>query len=351
MDWIANYGLFLLETVTVVIAVVVIIGAIGTVATKHKATTKEGIDITRLNERYDNMATTLKSAALQGKAAKKFQRQQKKETKKASKNTDKEEPTKKRAFVIDFHGDIRASAVISLREEITAVLTAASPDDEVVVRLESGGGMVHAYGLAASQLMRLRTHNIPLTVTVDKVAASGGYMMACVAGKILAAPFAVVGSIGVLSQIPNFNRLLKKHDIDFEQFTAGEYKRTVTLFGETTDKDREKLKEELEETHALFKSFVQEGRPDLDIDKVATGEHWFGTRALELGLIDEIRTSDDYLLGLRQSCEILGVKWTIKKPIAEKIGALLAQITLRSRESLLTEPLNQEADAGKRLYL
>jgi serine protease SohB len=351
MDWIANYGLFLLETVTVVIAVVVIIAAIGSVATKHKATGKEGVEIIRLNQRYDNMATTLKSAALEGKAAKKFKRQHKKEAKKTSKKSETEEPDKKRTFVIDFHGDLRASAVISLREEITAVLTAATPDDEVVVRLESGGGMVHAYGLAASQLMRLRTHKIPLIVTVDKVAASGGYMMACVANQIMAAPFAVVGSIGVLSQIPNFNRLLKKHDIDFEQFTAGEYKRTVTLFGETTDKDREKLKEELEETHTLFKSFVQEGRPDLDIDKVATGEHWFGTRALELGLIDQIRTSDDYLLGLRESSEILQVKWTIKKPIAEKISSVLSQITLRSQQSLLTDPINQEVEPGKHLYL
>jgi serine protease SohB len=190
----------------------------------------------------------------------------------------------------------------------------------VFVRLESGGGMVHGYGLASSQLDRVRQHNVPLTVSVDKVAASGGYMMACVANTIISAPFAILGSIGVIAQLPNFNKLLKKHDIDFEQFTAGEFKRTVTMFGENTEKGKEKFIEELEETHVLFKNFVSERRPSLDMAKVATGEHWFGTTALDLGLVDSIQTSDDYLQQKSTDHKVVAVKYEVKKGLAEKFS-------------------------------
>ena len=220
----------------------------------------------------------------------------------------------------DFHGDIKASATEELREVVTAILSVASDDDEVVVRLESQGGMVHSYGLASSQLRRITSRNIPLTICVDKVAASGGYMMACVGQKILCAPFAIIGSIGVLAQLPNFHRLLKKHDVDYEMFTAGEYKRTITMFGENTDKDREKFTEDLEDTHVLFKDFIRENREQVNIDDVATGEVWFGTRALERNLVDAIGTSDQYLYDLKDDADIFEVQFTQKKSIPEKLG-------------------------------
>ena len=191
----------------------------------------------------------------------------------------------KRVYVIDFKGDMRASAVESLREEVTALVAVATPEDEIVVCLENAGGVVHDHGLGASQLERIKSHNIPLTVIVDKVAASGGYLMASIADRIVAAPFAIVGSIGVLAQIPNFNRFLEERGIDFEQVTAGKYKRTLTMFGKNTEADREKTREDLEEVHTLFKNAVVEHRPDLDIEGVATGEYWYGRRAKELGLV------------------------------------------------------------------
>jgi serine protease SohB len=213
--------------------------------------------------------------------------------------------------------------VENLRQEISAVLTIATPDDEVLVRLESGGGTVHGYGLGASQLQRIRDKDIPLTVSVDKVAASGGYMMACVANHIISAPFAILGSIGVLAQIPNLHRLLKKNKIDFEQLYAGEYKRTLTLFGENTEKGRAKMQEDLEDTHRLFKEFVKSQRPGLDIEKVATGEHWLGTRALELGLVDELKTSDDYLMSLRHEADLVRIEYTEKKKLLDKLSGLM----------------------------
>jgi serine protease SohB len=215
---------------------------------------------------------------------------------------------------------MKASGVNSLREEISAIIAIAGKQDEVLLRLESPGGMVHSYGLAASQLQRLRDKKINLTIAVDMVAASGGYMMACVANKIVAAPFAIIGSIGVIAQIPNFNRLMKKMDVDYEQHTAGEYKRTLTLFGENTDQDREKFREELEETHQLFKSFITDNRPELDVEKVATGEHWYGTQAIEKGLIDEVSTSDDLILNAVKDTEVFEVNFEIPKSLGEKFG-------------------------------
>jgi serine protease SohB len=209
----------------------------------------------------------------------------------------------------------------SLREEVSAVLEVATTADQIIVRLENYGGVVHEHGLAASQLVRIRDRDIPLIVTVDKVAASGGYLMACVASKIVAAPFAILGSIGVIAQLPNFNRLMDSHGIDFEQITAGKYKRNVTIFGKNTDEDRAKLKEELEDVHSLFKGAVSRYRPDLDLDKIATGEHWYGTRAIEMGLVDEIKTSDELLSELAKDSDLYRVAYKIKQPLQTRLMA------------------------------
>lgn len=308
----AEYGLFFLKVATVVIAIVVVIGFASAAGRKG---VHEGLEVESLNKKYRNLAQALKKAVLS--------KSEKKKDHKKAKQKDKEDSSddRPRTFVINFKGDLRATAVQSLREEVSAILDVATPDDQVVVRLENHGGVVHEHGLAASQLVRIRDRDIPLIVCVDKVAASGGYLMACVATKICAAPFAILGSIGVLAQIPNFNRMLDSHGVDFEMITAGKHKRTVTMFGENTDEDRAKLKEELEDVHALFKSAVASYRPDLDLDKVATGEHWYGTRALELGLADEIRTSDELLRDLAGDRELYEVSYKIKQPLQRRLLA------------------------------
>ena len=229
-------------------------------------------------------------------------------------------------FWLDFNGSMDAHEVESLREEVTAILSLANKEkDEVLVRLESGGGVVHGYGLAASQLLRIKDAEIKLTIAIDKVAASGGYMMACVADKVIAAPFAIVGSIGVIAQIPNFNKLLKKNDIDYEQITAGQYKRTLTLFGENTEQGREKFKAEIEQTHGLFKQFVAKHRPQLDLEKVATGEHWFAMDAIDLNLVDSIATSDDELLQQAKSKQAYKVTYKQKKGLADKFALSMSK--------------------------
>lgn len=330
MEFLNEYGLFLAKSLTILIAVLAATAGIMALAGRRGGAQKERLEVKHLNERYRQMGLTLKGAMLPQAEAKKLRKEEKHRAKARRKGRDTGEGgPRHRLFVINFHGDIRASAVAALREEVTAVLAAAEPEDEVLVRLESGGGLVHAYGLAASQLDRLRQRGIALTVAVDKVAASGGYMMACVADRILAAPFAVVGSIGVITQLPNFHRLLKRHEVDFEQITAGDYKRTLTLFGENTDTARQKLREEVEEVHRLFKSFVLEHRPQVEIEQVATGEHWHGARALELKLVDELRTSDDYLLVASESRELYEVRYIGKKPLVSRLlaaGSRMAEL-------------------------
>ena len=337
MEFLTEYGLFLAKTITFVAAIVVIITVAVSVGGRNKKSDKGHIEVTKLNEKFDHLRDSLRDAMLDDEEYKEFEKAEKKrlkeekaQKKKAAKEAAKTnsddtaneagEPAKKRIFVLDFYGDIKASEVESLREEISTVLTLAKPTDEVVVKVESGGGMVHSYGLASSQLARITNKNIPLTVCVDKVAASGGYMMACVANKIVAAPFAILGSIGVVAQLPNFHKLLKKNDIDYEMFTAGEYKRTVTMFGENTEKGRAKFVEELEDTHVLFKEFVSEHRPQVDVVKVATGEVWFGRRAFDVNLIDELQTSDEYLFAQAENADIYEVEFAYKKTLPEKLG-------------------------------
>lgn len=319
--FISEYSLFLAKSITIVVVILAIVAGIAIITSRGREIGRERLDIKKLNDKYDEMAEVIKINTLnkdQLKKSLKLQKKQKKEQTKKLKQGDAE--TRRKIYVLNFDGDIKASTLSSLREEISAILTVASAEDEVFLKLQSGGGLVHAYGLAASQLMRLKEKGIPLTISVDKIAASGGYMMACVADKILAAPFSIIGSIGVIAQIPNFHKLLKKHDIEFEQLTAGEFKRTLTMFGENTEKAREKFKEELEDTHILFKEFIQEHRPVVEIDRIATGEHWPAKRALEMKLVDELKTSDDYLLEQSQDKDLFEINYSIKKSIGVRMG-------------------------------
>ncbi|SFI44011.1 protease SohB [Nitrosomonas sp. Nm34] len=317
-EFFISYGLFLAKTVTIVIAIIAVALFFAFMSSRKRSGKKEFIEIKKLNKKYDDMAMAMNASILHKKGLKKYLKEEKEKIKGIVAGTNNG-TQKKRIYVLDFHGDIRASAVSSLREEITAILTVATEKDEVFVRLESGGGIVHGYGLGASQLMRIRKKNIPLTVSVDKVAASGGYMMACVGNRIMAAPFSIIGSIGVIAQIPNFNKVLKKHDIEFEQFTAGDFKRTVTIFGENTNEAKAKFREEIEDIHLLFKEFIVQHRPEIDIVQVSTGESWPGTRALEKKLIDELKTSDDYLLESSKDADIYEIKYVSKKSLSEKM--------------------------------
>ncbi len=311
-----DYGLFLAKTLTVVAAVVVII--VAATAASRKGRESGGLIVKNLNDRFRELGDALRREVMSKSEFKARAKEQKAALKARGKSGADD---RKRLFVLDFHGDIKATGVAGLREEVSAVIAVARPEDEVLLRLENYGGLVHEHGLAAAQLSRLRDRDIRLTVAVDKVAASGGYMMACIANHLVSSPFAVIGSIGVLAQIPNFHRLLDQHGVRVEQIKAGRYKRTVTMFGENTDEDRAKLTEELEDVHVLFRQLIAGYRPDLDLDRVATGEHWYGPRALELGLVDELKTSDDLLLDALDGRDLYSVKWKGRKTLSEKVFA------------------------------
>lgn len=334
MEFLLDYGLFLAKVLTFIVAVILVI--VIAKSTGGRQGQKGELEVVNLTEKHKDLVQELEShlydeemLKVRNKAEKKEEKekakQRKLEAKKMTSSADVSSTRKPHLFVVGFKGSIDAREVTCLREEITAIISVAKPGDEVLVCLESGGGMVHAYGLASSQLARIKEAGIPLVVSVDKVAASGGYMMACVADSIIAAPFAVVGSIGVIAQLPNFNKLLKNNNIDFEQLTAGEFKRTLTMFGENTEKGREKFMSELEETHSLFKQFIAVHRPALALEKVATGEHWFGEQALPLGLIDKIGTSDDFLMSAVNEKEVLSIRYVQRKKLAQKLAGAAAQ--------------------------
>ena len=402
MELLFDYLGFLAKTATVVVAVLIVLTA-AVSASAHRAMRPSPtghIEVTPLNERLRNMQRTVEEAALPMSVVKKRRKADEKARKKHLKDearrekerskrppapaqaesaeapaedaapagddedasepaisatpaekdaeaktatTTAEQQTDHRVFVLTFDGDIAASGVEALRQEVSAVLGAAQAGDEVVVRVESAGGAVHGYGLAASQLARIRSRGVTLTVAVDKVAASGGYLMAAVADRILAAPFAVVGSIGVVAQIPNVHRLLKKHDVDVEVHTAGRFKRTLDVLGENTEQGRAKLREELEDVHALFQEYVSSWRPKLDLEAVSTGEHWYGQRALDRALVDELVTSDEYLARACERADVFEVAWTVpKRPLerlagqfASALGASVGSAASRALESLL----------------
>ncbi|MDF1758780.1 MAG: protease SohB [Legionellaceae bacterium] len=302
MEFLAQYGLFVLKAFTLVIAILFLMAGIFSLKKKPKPK----ITISYLNDQYDELKEKMEKAIFKKKPKKK----------KAKKNKDDERAN---LYLINFEGDMKASQVDALREEVSAVLSVVTPNDEVVIKIESPGGTVNGYGLAASQLQRIRDKEIPLTVCIDKVAASGGYLMACVANKILAAPFAIIGSIGVVAQMPNFHRWLKKNDIDIELMTAGEYKRTLTMLGKNTDKDRQKFQEDIEGIHKIFREHVLMNRSQLNIDEIATGEYWLAKDAKDLSLVDELQTSDEYIINQLSSFKAYKVEVHAKQSLMEKI--------------------------------
>ncbi len=350
MEFLIEYGLFLAKVVTLCAAFALVLVLMLSARQQKRSGEKGQLLVKHVNEAFDQMTLSLNNAMLSEDAQKQAEKDEKRRQKAARKAEkaalkkgdqadDEPETDSRRVFVLDFNGDIEASAVENLREEVSAVLSVAGADDEVIVRLESAGGVVHGYGLAASQLKRIRERGIKLTVAVDKVAASGGYMMACIADQIIAAPFAVLGSIGVVAQIPNFNRLLKSQNIDVEMHTAGEYKRTLTMLGENTEAGREKFLEELEDVHELFKTFVAENRSKVDIAAVGTGEAWYGQRALERQLVDLLMTSDEYVIKKLKENAVYEVKYEIQQGKFEQAMKKFSVLSARwpARQKILAQ--------------
>lgn len=332
MEFLSELGLFAAKALLVVVAIVFVIGAIARARRRGPEEGRGELRVKKLDDRWKRTSLAMKRALLPAKAFKTLAGEEKKGRKaEAAAAT---APARPRLFVLDFEGNVRATQVAGLREEVSAILLAAGPDDEVLVRLKSPGGLVYAYGLAASQLERVRERKLKLTVAVDQIAASGGYMMACVADRIVAAPFAVIGSIGVVAGFPNFNRWLDRHDIDFELLTAGKHKRTLTMFGRNTPEGRAKFQEELESAHTLFKGHIARFRPGLDLERVATGEHWYGQEALGLGLVDAIGTSDDYLLAARERARVFQVQWVPQRRFFDRFGGAIESGVTRAIEKV-----------------
>lgn len=322
LDALLQLGLFTAKSIIIVALILVVLVAFFGLLAKSKGKFKGRLIIKHLNKAFAETTEALLEETLTKKEFKQFLKSKKTD----EKNKAKANKPIKKMFVLNFQGDMKASAVSTLSEEITALLNITQKGDEVLLKLESPGGVVHGYGLAAAQLMRFRNAGISLTICVDKVAASGGYMMACIADKILAAPFAIIGSIGVIVQLPNFHRLLKDKHIDFEQQTAGDFKRTITVFGQNTDEGREKLQEEIENIHQQFKTLIKDNRPQLDINQVATGEHWLGREALDLKLVDDIKTSDEYILERTKKAEVYEIYTEVKKPRFSKLAAAASMV-------------------------
>ena len=351
MEYVIEYGMFFAKAATIVVAIMLVIGAIAAAGNRRRSGKRGRIKVTELNGHIDELRDALRANVLNkaqlkqlNKAEKverkKTEKERKQQAKAAAKDPENQPETEKRMFVLRFKGDMAAGKVASLREEITAILSIGRESDEVLLCLESPGGMVHSYGLASSQLSRIKNRNIPLTICVDKVAASGGYMMACLADKLVAAPFAVIGSIGVLMQMPNFHRVLQRKEIDYEIITAGEYKRTLTTFGEITQKARDKVQEDVDTIHDLFKNWVKEHRPVVDLERIATGETWVGMQAKDLKLVDELGTSDECIIAACAECKVYEVEYVIRKPAHERLGKALYSAADKLLLKWFNKPIN-----------
>lgn len=322
MNFLFDYGLFLAKTLTLVLAIITVFIVCFATLFKAKLMNLNHIKFKPLSKTFQRLRKEYAAVVFDKKTYKKLAHAEKKRLKALDTGT------LPRIFVITFEGDLRATQTYALSQQVNAILAIATENDRVIVKLTSGGGLVANYGLAASQLLRLRQKNIHLTVCVDSIAASGGYLMAAVAHEIVAAPFAIIGSIGVVTQLPNFHRLLQHHHIDFEQIAAGEYKRTLTMFGENTEKSRHKVQQEIEAIHDQFKDFIKQFRPNLDLRITATGEYWLAETAKNLGLVDRLNNSQDELFDQYTTHAIFEVCYITKKRMADILSDSLIKIAV-----------------------
>lgn len=311
MDYLYDISLFFLKSLIIVVGLLVVILIPMIQSQKRKAGKKKKLELENLKNRFKPYIQEFHQAHMNKKKYKNYLKQLKK---KEPIESEKEKPN---SFLISFTGDKMATQVESLRDEVSLILNIAKPEDEVILLLESPGGAVASYGLAASQLVRLRDR-LKLTICVDTVAASGGYLMASTGHQIISAPFALVGSIGVLFQTPNIHEFLKKRDISFEEITAGKYKRTITPFGKITEEKKQKLQEQIDLVYFQFKNFLKKYRENLDFEKVATGEVWLGAEALKLHLVDKIQCSDDYIMEALKTRNVYKIKLKEEKKLWEK---------------------------------
>jgi len=351
MEFLANWGLFAVKLVTVLVFVFLLVSLLISLAMQAKAHNEDDKDkikfkFTNLFNFYKDNVDKLDAAidefdeSKSDKEKKAYLKQKAKALKTAPEKLreEKAERIKKaeeqgefcpeHLYVINFDGDARASQVDELTSKVNLILAKATDKDEVIIKLTSPGGVVNGYGLCASQLERIRNKGINLVACVDTVAASGGYMMACVASKIVAAPFSYVGSIGVVAQIPNFNKVLKNHDVEYEQVTAGKYKRTLTMFGENTPEARDKFKQEITLIHNRFKAIVAKYRTKLDIENIATGEYWLAEDAKELNLVDQISTFDEYLQNRLDFTKVCAIKISIDKDEKKSLKDILKKLLM-----------------------
>ena len=299
---------FLVKSIIFVVMVLFLFGTIIGMSTILKAKAPSEIKVVNLSKRYEKNLKKVNDTLGQ-------------------KYTPSPVAGDKKVFVLTFTGDVAASALEGLRKEISILLETASPDDEIIVCLESGGGFVHAYGLGSAELSRIKEAGIPLTIVVDKVAASGGYMMACVADTLIAAPFSIIGSIGVVAEFPNFSGWMSEHGITYEQYTAGKYKRTVSPFTKPTKEATKKTAEDLARTHKLFKDLVVTNRPEIGIDTIATGEIWYGQEALDLHLIDRVSTSDELIISRMSGATVYQLTYIPETKLTERFAEAASILT------------------------
>ncbi|KZX82185.1 hypothetical protein A3715_00045, partial [Oleiphilus sp. HI0009] len=246
----------------------------------------------------------------------------------------KASPNKQSIFVLDFKGDKTASSVGSLSKEVSAILSVAKPNDEVFLRLESPGGTITGYGLASQQLIRLREAGIRLVVSVDEIATSGGYMMAAVGDRIIASPTSMLGSIGVIMEVPNFYNLLDRAGVQFHQFTAGKHKRLVSMTNKIGDAAKDQINQDLEKSHELFKNHVHTYRNSVNLESVSHGDVWSAKYCLDNKLVDDLMTSEAYLFDRASRANIFHISWDVERSFSDKLSSFAAQASINTLDKV-----------------
>lgn len=210
--------------------------------------------------------------------------------------------------VLRFEGDTMATGRQDFARMVDEVLHNKERIQRVIVVVNSPGGGVSVYGQMFAGMERMRNAGVDVTACVDTYAASGGYLMSVPAQRIIAAPFAMVGSIGVVSEFMNFNKLLRRLGVEPMTITAGELKRTVTPLSEVTEENKAAYKAQLEAIHRQFIAVVKKYR-EVDADRVCTGNHWTAAESVELklNLVDGLATSQEYLFEANQTEDLVTI--------------------------------------------
>ena len=176
----------------------------------------------------------------------------------------------------------------------------------VILRINSPGGGVLESAEVYDKILKVKATGKPVYVSMGSMAASGGYYISAPADKIFASNETLTGSLGVIMQGYNYEKLAQKYGVEFETIKSGPYKDIMSPTREMTAEERKILQSMVDNMYNEFVRIIAEGRgmSQKEVRKLADGRVYDGRQAKQVKLVDEIGRLDDVIASMKKDLDI-----------------------------------------------